>query len=193
MQQLQSVFGCSFASQSWHGCSDSKLYSSPHFSAWLTTMLLLHFQFILSTSRSMPLAPTLELCSKCGQRNFTFHRKRYDKAPVVWLSQTAYWKATSHPLYTTMANNPHIITTPQGKSSKVLTLYYLWNLRKSIFCAAASSPPSPKSANISLAVAQPVQRSSYEKHSSVIGILVVWRCNYRPTPQAYRTNVAPYR
>ena len=43
------------------------------------------------------------------ERHFTFDRRHYEEAPVVWISQIAYWKATSHPLHTTMADNPHIL------------------------------------------------------------------------------------
>ena len=39
---------------------------------------------------------------------YTFQRKHYDKAPLVWLSNVAYWKYTGHPLYTLVKNNLHL-------------------------------------------------------------------------------------
>ena len=39
---------------------------------------------------------------------FTFKRKHYDKSPLVWLANTAYWEHTKHPLHTTLRNHLYI-------------------------------------------------------------------------------------
>ena len=39
---------------------------------------------------------------------WVFQRRHYDKAPLVWLSQMLYLRATDHPLYHTIRQNLHI-------------------------------------------------------------------------------------
>ena len=36
---------------------------------------------------------------------YTFNRKHYGKAPLVWLSMVECWTATNHPLYTLLQEN----------------------------------------------------------------------------------------
>ena len=39
---------------------------------------------------------------------FTFKRKHYDKSPLIWLANTAYWKHIKHALHTTLRNYLYI-------------------------------------------------------------------------------------
>ena len=39
---------------------------------------------------------------------YSFNRKHYDKAPLVFLSMVEYWKATNHPLYNLLQEHLHV-------------------------------------------------------------------------------------
>ena len=36
---------------------------------------------------------------------YTFNRRHYDKAPLVWLANTSYWQHTQHPIFTLLQNS----------------------------------------------------------------------------------------
>ena len=36
---------------------------------------------------------------------YTFNRRHYDKAPLVWLANTSYWQHTQHPIFTLLLNS----------------------------------------------------------------------------------------
>ena len=38
----------------------------------------------------------------------TFQRHHYDKAPLIWLGNIAYWRYHPHPLYNLLRNNIHV-------------------------------------------------------------------------------------
>ena len=40
---------------------------------------------------------------------YSFNRRHYDKAPLVWLANIAYWQQVQHPLYTLLRSNLHVI------------------------------------------------------------------------------------
>ena len=42
---------------------------------------------------------------------YSFNRRHYDKAPLVWLANIAYWQQVQHPLYTLLRSNCGVFDT----------------------------------------------------------------------------------